>query len=204
MKRGDFFLLFSILVYPITMFTIFFGTMIIFLISFPSNHFVDSGAALTAASISALVAVKGMDSLKRTLPLKDTGYSKASSTRNFSSHLGNDSFVMLWVCPNKLHSSSAMCGAKGARAITRGSRIARLLHFKAVNSFVQIMNAGMDVLKEKFSMSYSTFLMVLCSTFNSSLEGISSLTLKSSPTWNRRQNLRKNLYTPSIPCVSQG
>ena len=77
-----------ILVYPITMFTIFFGTIIIFLISFPSNHFVDSGAALTAASISALVAVKGMDSLKRTLPLKDTGYSKASSTRNFSSHWG--------------------------------------------------------------------------------------------------------------------
>ena len=74
---------FCIEYYPITMFTIFFGTMIIFLISFPSNHFVDSGAALTAASISALVAVKGMDSLKRTLPLKDTGYSKASSTRNF-------------------------------------------------------------------------------------------------------------------------
>lgn len=89
------FLLFFTLIYPITMFTIFFGTMIIFLISFPSNHFVDSGAALTAASISALVAVKGMDSLKRTLPLKDTGYSKASSTRNFSSHLGNDSFVIL-------------------------------------------------------------------------------------------------------------
>ena len=53
-------------------------------------------------------------------------------------------------------------------------------------------------------MSYSTFLTVLCSTFSSSLEGASSLTLKSSPTWNRRQNLRKNLYTPSIPCVSQG
>ncbi len=77
--------------------------------------------------------------------------------------------------------------------------MARLLHFKAVNSFVQIMNAGIDVLNEKFSMSYSTFLMVLCSTFNSSLEGVSSLTLKSSLTWNRRQNLRKNLYTPSIP-----
>ena len=79
------------------MFTIFFGTIIIFLISFPSNHFVDSGAALTAASISALVAVKGMDSLKRTLPLKDTGYSKVSSVKNFSSHWGKVSFVILWV-----------------------------------------------------------------------------------------------------------
>ena len=46
--------------YPITTFTIFFGTIIIFLISFPSIHFAKSGVAFTAVSISALVAVVGM------------------------------------------------------------------------------------------------------------------------------------------------
>ena len=77
----------------------------------PSSHFFASGEALTAVSISALVAVRGIESLKRTLPLNDTGYSKLSSVRYFSSHLGKVAVVMLLVCPNKCHTSSAMCGA---------------------------------------------------------------------------------------------
>ena len=89
-------------------------------------------------------------------------------------------------------------------ATTNGSSTARLSHFKALSSFVQIINAGMDVLKEKFSMSDSIFFIVLCKVLSSSFVGSASLTLNESPLWNSRQNFRRNLYTPSMPCVSQG
>src|SRR5690606_997348 len=50
-----------------------------------------------------------------------------------------------------------------------------------------------------------TFLMILCNAFNSALVGSALLTVNSHASlWNKRQNLRKNLNTPSIPLVFQG
>src|SRR5690606_2777979 len=84
-------------------------------------------------------------------------------------------------------------------------KIARLLHFKSVRSFTQIMNDDTDVLKEKRSISSSTFLIILCNAFHSALVGSPSLTEKFPPSsWNNFQNLRRNLKTPSIPLVFQG
>src|SRR5690606_5883097 len=87
----------------------------------------------------------------------------------------------------------------------KSSRILRLLHFKSVNSFTQIINAETEVLNEKRSISSSTFLMILCNALYSVFVGSSSDTLKfPSASWNKRHTLRKNLYTPSIPFVFQG
>src|SRR5690606_15611958 len=62
-----------------------------------------------------------------------------------------------------------------------------------------------EVLKEKRSISSSTFLMILCKAFHSAFSGSSSLTANPpSASWNNFQNLRRNLYTPSMPLVFQG
>ena len=55
-----------------------------------------------------------------------------------------------------------------------GSRIARLLHFRSVSSFTQIINVLTEVLKESRSISSFSFLIVLWSVFNSALVGASS------------------------------
>jgi len=59
--------------YPTTMFTIFFGTTITFLGGLPSSHFAASGAARAIFSTSAGDVSAGISSLKRVLPLKETG-----------------------------------------------------------------------------------------------------------------------------------
>src|SRR5690606_41770805 len=71
-----------------------------------------------------------------------------------------------------------MCGAYGCSIIHISCRITRLLHFRSVSSFTQIIKEETDVLNEKRSISSSTFLMILCSAFNSALLGWSSLTAK--------------------------
>src|SRR5690606_12413012 len=89
--------------------------------------------------------------------------------------------------------------------IARGSSTARLLHFMELSSFTQIMNSLTVVLNEKLLISCSTFLMVLCRIFNSSRVGSALLTFQlPCASWNRFQNLRKNLNTPSMPLVFQG
>src|SRR5690606_25221992 len=98
-----------------------------------------------------------------------------------------------------------MCGAYGDNTTQSGARISRLLHFRSVSSFTQIIKADTEVLNEKRSISSSTFLMILCKALYSALLGSSSDTWKfPSASWNKRHTLRKNLYTPSIPFVFQG
>src|SRR5690606_30234673 len=73
------------------------------------------------------------------------------------------------------------------------------------SSFTAIIKALTAVLKEKRSVSSSTFLMVRCNTFNSSAAGCSSV--QTSPfcsSKNNRHNFFKKRCTPSIPLVSQG
>ena len=79
-----------------------------------------------------------------------------------------------------------------------------MLHFNAVNSFTAIINVETEVLKEKFSISSCTFLIVLCKTFNSSLVAISSETSKLSPLKYNFHNFFKKDETPEIPEVFQG
>ena len=68
---------------------------------------------------------------------------------------------ILFEWPNFSHNSSAICGAKGEINIVKDSKTSRLLHFWAESSFTQIINAEIDVLKLKFSISSVIFLMVL-------------------------------------------
>src|SRR5690606_13016719 len=102
------------------------------------------------------------------------GYSKEFSTRYFSLKDGNVEFKILVVYPSFSQSSSAICGAKGESAITKGSSILRLLHFSEPNSLQQIINSLTDVLKENLSISSSIFFKVLCNTLSSSLVGSAS------------------------------
>ena len=96
-----------------------------------------------------------------------------------------------------------MWGANGANKVISGSKMARLLHFKLVNSFTQIMKALMDVLYEKCSMSNVTFLISLCKDFNSSAVGSASVTCRVSVLpKNKPQSFFKKRCTPSIPFVS--
>ena len=73
--------------------------------------------------------------------------------------------------------------------------LVRLLHFCAVSSFTAIIKVDTEVLKEKFSISSATFLIVLCKVFNSSLVGFASTPL-SDPSikgiYTSRVFLRKN------------
>src|ERR1700748_1962532 len=83
--------------------------------------------------------------------------------------------------------------------------MAFLLHFKSVNSFTAIIKLETEVLNEKRSMSSSTLRIILCNDFNSALVGSADDTLKfQASSWNKRQNLRRNLNTPSIPLVFHG
>ena len=67
---------------------------------FPAKYFSVSGAIFTIVSISAEEIVNGIVNLNRTFPLKEIGYSKASSTRYFSSHWGKAAAVTLPVFPS--------------------------------------------------------------------------------------------------------
>ena len=60
-------------------------------------------------------------------------------------------------CPNASQSSSQICGANDESKITIGSRISRLWHFLSERSLTAIMNALIQVLYEKFTISLSTF-----------------------------------------------
>src|SRR5690606_8419210 len=95
----------------------------------------------------------------------------------FSSNLGNGAIEIDSVCPSFSHNSSAMCGAYGDIKINRGSNMSFEVHFWAVNSFTAIIKVDTEVLKEKFSISSSTFLMVLCNVFKLSFAGDVSVTL---------------------------
>src|SRR5690606_7663035 len=94
--------------------------------------------------------------------------------------------------------------------MAKGSKISRALHFWAANSFTQIIKVATEVLKEKSSISSSTFLMVLCRVFRLSARispvrgGLSIVNCPSGPEWYRRHNFFKKLYTPEIPAVFQG
>ncbi len=59
--------------YPTTIFTIFFGTMITFFTVLPSRYFCEFSCAKTVASISFTGISAGNSSMKRVLPLNDTG-----------------------------------------------------------------------------------------------------------------------------------
>src|SRR5690606_28771136 len=98
-----------------------------------------------------------------------------------------------------------MCGAKGASNTVKGSRICRLLHSRRRSSFTQIIKWLTHVLNEKRSISSVTRLMAVCRIFNSSGVGSDSLTLQLLPlSKNKSQALRRKLYTPLMPFVSQG
>ena len=83
--------------------------------------------------------------------------------------------------------------------MANGSRIARLLHLRAASSLWAIMNAGIEVLNEKFSISHVIFLMSLCRLLSSSFVGCSSVTVS----YIFHAFFRKRC-TPSMPLVSQG
>ena len=112
-----------------------------------------------SAWMSAGESVRAYSFLKRSFPLTETGYSNELSTRYFSSQTGYCASQTEVVCPSVCHSSSAMCGAKGASSTVSGSRISRFE--QPPNSFRQIMKAATEVLNEKFSMSSRTFFIVL-------------------------------------------
>ena len=71
-----------------TMLMILPGTTITFFGVRPSIHFCASGAATTSAWISAGGIDAAYSFLKRSLPLIETGYSKAFCFRYFSSQTG--------------------------------------------------------------------------------------------------------------------
>ena len=62
------------------------GTTITFLGCFPSSHLAASGALRAAVSTSWGVAEAAISRVKRTLPLKLTGYFVTLSTKYFSSN----------------------------------------------------------------------------------------------------------------------
>src|SRR5450631_2772508 len=67
------------------------------------------------------------------------------------------------------------------------------------------MRALTAVLKENRSVSSSTFLIALCNTFHSaSVAWLFVQTFPFRSSKNKRQSLRRNRCTPSIPLVSQG
>src|SRR5574343_576130 len=66
------------------------------------------------------------------------------------------------------------------------------------------MNCETDVLKEKFSISSVTFLMVLCSDLYISAVGSSFVIFKPLSSKYKRHNFFKKPETPVIPAVFQG
>src|SRR5690606_9690028 len=82
--------------------------------------------------------------------------------------------------------------------------MARWWHFCCCNSFTQIINWETDVLKEKFSMSSVTFLMVLCNDLYISAVGSSLVTINPLSSAYKRHSFLRKPNTPVIPAVFQG
>src|SRR5690606_4131744 len=82
--------------------------------------------------------------------------------------------------------------------------MARWWHFCCCSSFTQIINCETEVLKEKFSISSVTFLMVLCNDLYISFVGSSSVTITPLSSAYKRHNFLRKPKTPVIPAVFQG
>ena len=142
---------------------------------------------------------------KRTLPLNCTPSRTLLSTRYFSSNTGHCASQMLVVWPIASHSSSAICGAKGARSTVKGSRMARAWHFCWLSSLHATMKADMLVLYENSSISVLTFLISLCRLLRLSAVGsLSSACRAPSLLQKSDQNFFRKRWQPSMPLVSQG
>ena len=77
------------------MFTILPGTTITFTIVLSPINLAVSGSSLTVFSTSAGEAALGRSTVKRVLPLKETGYVTLSSTVKASLYSGNSAYTTL-------------------------------------------------------------------------------------------------------------
>ena len=120
--------------------------MMTFATFFSPMYFAERSSAITASSIALLSASAANCIWKRALPLNEMVICTVDSTRYFSSNSGHGaSHTVPWL-PSKCHSSSAMCGAKGAMSLTSVSSTPRLRHFICAISPTHIMKAATDVL----------------------------------------------------------
>ncbi len=152
----------------------------------------------------------GTSRRSRTLPLTWTISVTVSDTSRAGSKVGNGSNVTVVVCPRRDHSSSPMCGARGASITAMGSTISRgeppSFCASVVRALFSSISFEMAVLKRMFAMSSSTPAMVLCRARRRSSLGsvsITRLSPESSSTMLRHTRCR-NRCMPTTSRVFHG
>ncbi len=91
------------------------------MVSRPASAATIFASARAAASRAAASASAATTIFDRTLPFTCTGTSMVSSTSSAGSASGNADQTIESSWPNRVHSSSAMCGASGDSIATIGS-----------------------------------------------------------------------------------